>query len=163
MIYPVNEWHKFDGDIVFPWYTHPSLDWIVNNIPKNVTVLELGGGDSSAWWKRNSSNLVSVDCHEETAKAINGVYVEPDKVDKWVKEHNEEYDVVIVDGGGDRNEYVLSSFDKCKKYFIVDNWQQEDVCWYHDYIVDELKNNSKSMLVFKQENHPHWKTAIFIK
>ena len=67
------------------------------------------------------------------------------------------------DTDGDREQYVLSAFERCSKYFILDNWQQSEVMIYSDEIVDFLYKNTKEQHVFNQDNHKDWKTAIFIK
>lgn len=160
-LYPPNEWHLTDNGLIMPWYVHDSLKWIQENIPKDLTVLEIGGGYSTLWWRENAKEVKTLDSDRKLSEKLNCDYVEPENIGEYLK-YEKDYDIVIPDGSGDRAQYILEAFNRCKKYFIVDNWQQPEVCVYPQDVVDFLYNNSKQQLVFKQHNHPYWQTAIFI-
>lgn len=158
----INEWQIRDSDgLIMPYYTHSSLEWIKANTPKGVTVLEIGGGYSTLWWRKNALSAYTIEGDKELAEQIDCKYCTPEEI---IPELNslDKFDVVISDGGGDREIYLKEAFAKCKKYFILDNFQQEEVCIYSDESVKFLYEKSKEQLIFKQHNHPHWKTAIFI-
>jgi hypothetical protein len=164
LIYPENEWNIYDEKgIMFPYYTHKSLNWINNNIPKNVSVLEIGGGNSTLWWRLNSQYTDTIETDYGCAEKLNCFHCTQEEINHKLKIIDEIYDVVIIDTDGDREQYVLSAFERCSKYFILDNWQQSEVMIYSDEIVDFLYKNTKEQHVFNQDNHKDWKTAIFIK
>ena len=164
LIYPENEWNIYDATgVMLPYYTHESLEWIQKNIPKTVTVLEIGGGNSTIWWRKNAKEVKTIESNEHCAKKIACDFVNFMDIKRTIQIIDKNFDVVIVDGDGDREWYVLDAWDKCGKYFIVDNWQQSEVMIYSNSIVDYLTSNCKECLIFKQANHKDWKTAIFIK
>jgi hypothetical protein len=164
LIYPENEWNIYDEKgVMLPWYTHPSLDWIQNNIPKDLSVLEIGGGNSTIWWRQNSKEVLTIDSDEECADILKCKYSSSLLMNDAIDSLEKKYDVVIVDGGGDRELYIKNAFAKCSHFFIVDNWQQSEVCVYSDEVVSYLYAQTKEQFVFKQSNHKDWKTAIFIK
>jgi len=164
LIYPENEWNIYDEDgTMLPWYTVPSLNWIKNNLSNDLSVLEIGGGNSTLWWRKNARSVHTIECNEYCANQLGCSICDPFEIANTIDDLKESFDVVIVDGGGERGDYILNAFQVCDNFFIVDNWQQSEVCVYNDEIVAYLYNNTKQQLVFKQENHKDWKTAIFIK
>ena len=164
LIYPQNEWNIYDVDgTMFPYYTHPSLDWIKKNIPKDLSVLEIGGGNSTLWWRKNAKSVYTIETNLECAQKLNCFHCEHYDIPKSINNLNKMFDVVIVDGDGDRELYVLNAFQFCKKFFIVDNWQQTEVMIYSEKVENYLFENTCDQHIFKQPNHKDWKTAIFIK
>ena len=164
LIYPENEWNIYDDDgVMLPYYTHLSLEWIKKNIPKDVSVLEIGGGNSTIWWRKNAKEVHTIETDFDCANKLNCfqcLHLEiPSEIDKL----NKKFDVVIVDSEGDRESYIINSFHSCGKYLIVDNWQQSEVMIYSEKIEKFLYENTIEQLIFKQSNHKDWKTAIFIK
>jgi hypothetical protein len=107
--------------------------------------------------------VFTIDSDEECANVLKCKYSSSLLIHEAIDSIEKNYDVVIVDGGGDRELYIKNAFAKCSKFFIVDNWQQSEVCVYSDEVVSYLYANTKEQLVFKQENHKDWKTCIFVK
>lgn len=164
LIYPENEWNIYDEyGYMLPYYTHSSLDWIQKNIPKNVSVLEIGGGNSTLWWRKNADEVYTIESDPECATKLNCTYCNALDINNCINNLGKNYDVVIVDGDGDREIYVINSFMVCCKYFIIDNWQQSEVMIYSQKVVDFLYENTSKQMIFNQHNHKDWKTAIFIK
>jgi hypothetical protein len=164
LIYPENEWNIYDErGIMYPWYVHPALEWIEKNIPKDVNVLEIGGGNSTLWWRENAKLVYTIDLNIFCVDKLQCNYSTYESLPQTIDAVENNFDVVIVDTDGDRESYVLNAFEKCSKYFILDNWQQSEVMIYSDEIVDFLYKNTKEQHVFNQDNHKDWKTAIFIK
>lgn len=168
-LFPPNPWTIYDNGIPMPWYTHPALEWINKNIPKDLFVLEIGGGDSSIWWDKNAACLATIEpnrtlCNDLKVNHIYSIHVPSQGISKFLSKNSpdKDFDIVIVDTDEDRESYVLEAHRVCMKYFIVDNWQQEGVSIYPQEIVDYLYQNSKEQLIFKQPDHKDWKTAIFI-
>lgn len=164
LIYPENEWNIYDDDgTMLPWYTHPSLDWIKKNLPNDLSVLEIGGGNSTIWWRKNAKSVHTIECDVNCANQLGCFLCEPLEIPNEIEKLEKSFDVVIVDGGGDRAEYILKAFKICDKFFIVDNWQQSEVAMYSEEIEKFIFENTQEQLIFKQSNHKDWKTAIFIK
>jgi hypothetical protein len=164
LIYPQNEWNIYDADgTMFPYYTHPSLDWIKNNISNESSVLEIGGGNSTLWWRKNAKSVYTIETNLQCAEKLNCFYCEHYDIPTSINELNKMFDVVIVDGDGDRELYILNAFQVCNKFFIVDNWQQSEVMIYSEKVENYLFQNTYDQHIFKQPNHKDWKTAIFIK
>ena len=46
-------WRSFDtqGGILFPWYTRPFLQELMNWNVREWKVFEYGAGDSTLWWR----------------------------------------------------------------------------------------------------------------
>jgi hypothetical protein len=164
LIYPENEWNIYDDDgVMLPYYTHPSLEWIKNNISKDVSVLEIGGGNSTLWWRKNASEVFTIETDLECAKKLDCFQCSYLEIANSIDKLKIKFDVVIVDSEGDRECYILNAFNSCNKYFIVDNWQQSEVMIYSQEIVNFLYENTRDLFIFKQSNHKDWKTAVFIK
>jgi len=164
LLYPENEWNIYNDDgVMLPYYTHPSLDWIKNNISKEVSVLEIGGGNSTIWWRKNASEVFTIETDFDCAKKLDCFHCSIHEIANSINDLKKKFDVVIVDSEGDRECYIVHAFNSCDKYFIVDNWQQSEVMIYSQEIVNFLFENSKDLFIFKQPNHKDWKTAIFIK
>ena len=164
LIYPENEWNIYDDDgLMLPYYTHPSLEWIKNNISKEVSVLEIGGGNSTVWWRKNASEVYTIETDFDCAKKLDCFQCSHLEIPNSIDNLNKKFDVVIVDGDGDRECYIINSFNSCAKYLIVDNWQQSEVMIYSEKIEKFLFENTIEQLIFKQSNHKDWKTAVFIK
>lgn len=161
-LYPFNEWQKKNvyGQI-YPWYTHPCLEWLEKNLTYNLSILEFGGGFSTLWW-RTVGYTTTV---ESDIRTCNILGIRPKTAIDFLQDNEEEYDIVIVDGDCDpRQDYIMEAFRVSSKYLIVDNWQQPSInCVYPDDIVDYLMNNTKQQLIFSQPGHNDWKTAVFIK
>jgi len=164
LIYPENEWNIYDEDgVMLPYYTHPSLEWIKNNISKQVSVLEIGGGNSTIWWRKNASEVYTIETDLDCAKKLDCFHCSHLEIPNTIDSINKKFDVVIVDSEGDREPYIINSFNSCSKYLIVDNWQQSEVMIYSEKIEAFLFQNTIEQLIFKQSNHKDWKTAVFIK
>lgn len=150
-----------DGSIM-PWYTFAALDWIKENIPDGLSVLEFGGGNSTLWWRKRAT----VTTIENNARACIELGIDVSSPIGYFSVATEMFDIVILDAsypGVKRQDYILKAFSVCKKYFIVDNWQQPAVSMYSQDVVDHLYNNSIRQHVFSQPQHADgsWKTAIF--
>lgn len=159
----LNKWQIKDGNIVMPYYTHPSLEWLSRNILSKFTVLEIGAGYSTYWWRAICDVVVSLEPDKELADQLGCININSKDIGNVLTHGNTHYDVVIVDTDEDRETYVLEAFAKCKKIFIIDNWQQPEVSVYSDEVVNYLYSNSKKQLIFKQPSHDTWQTAIFVK
>jgi hypothetical protein len=157
-----------DDGTIMPWYTFGALEWINNNIPmdKSQHVLEFGGGHSTLWWRQRAWEVRTIEFNADACAILNIPVSSPKSFfDDY--EPTTVYDVVIVDSEAEmaRQDYVKRAFDMSKRYVIIDNFQQNEVCMYDDETVEYLINNSKEHFIFNQPQHRDgsWKTAIFIK
>ena len=59
----MNEWQKFDHtvNLIYPWYTYELLDELKEWNVKNWNIFEYGGGYSTLWWRKKSTNVVSIE------------------------------------------------------------------------------------------------------
>lgn len=108
-----------------PWITYGAIDYIVNNIPDNLTVLEYGSGKSTEWWlNKKSANIRSIE-HDQKwiAKLPDHVRVHvqlhTDRID-YVQQQGD-YDIVIVDGQWRPDCFEWAWVKLQPKYIIVDD------------------------------------------
>lgn len=59
-----------DEEGVTPWYTYPSIAYLKDIISKDWKVLEYGGGYSSLYFKKNVSQLITIEHNEEWANKL---------------------------------------------------------------------------------------------
>lgn len=155
-----------DGSIM-PWYTKMALEWIKENIPSGLKVLEFGGGHSTLWWRKRAE-ITTIEYDPQACRILGIEQGSPLRY-FFANGDNEKglYDIVIIDSEAEqaRQDYVLRAFDLSKKYVIIDNYQQPGVCMYNYEVVNYLKENSKEHFVFNEPSHNDgtWQTAIFIK
>ncbi len=178
------QWQKVDPDtsLVFPWFTHDMLDVISKWDLSDKTVLEYGGGRSTAWWRKKAKWVTTVEANLEWAHSIvkdcheNGLhngkiyYVGINEGDSvHAKKYTEAgkqlgpYDIVIVDG-------ILRY--ECLQYaltlprpltLIADNWDQ-DFVWISPPAMELMK--PYDINVFEQNDHTDnegkkWKTVYW--
>lgn len=53
-----------DGEAI-PWLTYPAIDFLAERIRKEMTVFEYGSGNSTFWWSRRVSHLISCEHDKE--------------------------------------------------------------------------------------------------
>ncbi len=164
-------WRYFDTatNLIYPWYTLPCLEWLIQQDAKDWSVFEYGCGYSSIWWRANSRFVYSVD-HDETWGYAMGACCRSGKleyithiegtVQLW-KEEPSPYDCIVVDGEY-RDECVnfCRQFLKSGGYMIVDNYGQDG--FPSTEVIDSLLEGWEKQ-VFKQPNHSQWTTAVFRK
>ena len=178
------EWQKIDpkSQLVFPWFTHPMLDILSEIDFSEKTVLEFGGGRSTAWWRDRAKWVTTVETNREWAQTIveecqdhglhNGriYYAQLNEGDSHNAKRYVEagkslgpYDVVIVDGilRYECLEYALTL--PRPLLLIADNWQQ-DYVWISPKAEELMKPYPITVCV--QENHTNnegnkWKTVFW--
>lgn len=178
------QWQKIDpsNGHVFPWFVHPCLEVISKWDWSQLTVLEYGSGDSTAWLEDKCKKLTSVESDPQWFQTVKSRIKDPKKVNYILAEVNEgdqvnghkyvnapdtfkglKYDVIIVDGIM-RFECIEKAIKLKPKYLIVDNWQQSYVfmCPKAEELLKGFKQD-----VYEQTDHTDndgvnkWKTAIF--
>jgi len=179
------QWQKIDpsNGLVYCWFTHPCLEAISKWDWSNLTVLEYGSGDSTAWLENKCKKLTSVESNPEWFATVKSRIKDPKKVNYILAEVNEgdqvngykyidapdtfkgiNYDVVIVDGIM-RYECIEKALTiKRPLKLIVDNWQQAFV-FMCPKAIELLKDFEQE--ICEQADHTDndginkWKTAIF--
>lgn len=178
------QWQKIDpsNGHIFPWFTHPALEAIKDWDWSNLTVLEYGSGDSTAWLEDKCKKLTSVESDPQWFQTVKSRIKDPKKVNYILAEVNEgdqmnghkyvnapdtfkglKYDVIIVDGIM-RFECIEKAIQLKPKYLIVDNWQQSYV-----FMCPKAEELLKGYVqeIYEQADHTDndgvnkWKTAIF--
>ena len=61
------EWQRIDSvnGLVEPWLTHPFMDMIKTWDLSDKTILETGGGRSTAWWRSKAKWVDTIESSEE--------------------------------------------------------------------------------------------------
>lgn len=160
-----NEWQLIDPEngLVMPWYTHPFLEVLKTWNLKDKVVLEIGGGASTLWWATRAKFVYLI---EDNSQYWNDLFGRGITNLISAKYHpNGPFDIVIVDSDPVDNRDALCakaiSVLSLGGKLIVDNWEQPSV-WMP-------KPETKELLcpyicqIYKQPNHPDWKTAVFTK
>lgn len=95
-----------DGEVI-PWYTYAAIDLLRQKDFRSKTVLEFGSGNSTLWWGKQASKVVSLEIDHTWYEDIRSLI--PKNVtlhhypDRELKEAEkllggERFDVIVVDG-----------------------------------------------------------------
>lgn len=94
------------------WFTYPALDFLDTFDLKKLNILEFGSGQSTLWWQKNSSRVISFENDKswfehikKNIKSNNLVsLIENNKLNNsqidLIKNFN--FDILVIDGGFDR-------------------------------------------------------------
>lgn len=170
-----NEWqHRCsETGLIFPWYTKSFLDELVTWDLKDKVVLEIGLGASSLWWHRKCKQLYGCDNNPEYVFALNDivyqgawlhVLYEREQFIQFIQDYGH-VDIIIIDCDPVewRDDCVKPALNCLKPggKLIIDNWDQPSV-WFP---CDETRAllSKYPLKIYKQDGHPDWQTAVFIK
>ncbi len=165
-------WRFLDGEIIMPWYTKPTLEWLKQQDTSDWKVFEYGCGYSTIWWRLNCKEVVSIDNNEKWTKAMGAELVSSEKIfyvssirdvhRALSKNTNNYYDCIVIDGEyrDECSSYAIRHL-KPGGYLIIDNYEQPSVGY--DYTKTNQLLEGWEKQVFKQHNHSDWQTAIFRK
>lgn len=115
------EWQRIDEEngLVEPWLTWPFMDWVKTLGLSDKIILEFGAGRSTAWWRKKSKWVDSIEANTEWAlqamkdcvesdltngaiyyKDINDGMAASGELDKYMNliPSKQPYDIIIVDG-----------------------------------------------------------------
>ncbi len=157
------------GDPV-PWFTYGAISFLDQVVPVSCNVLEIGGGNSSLWWRRRG-NLVSVlEADTEWARQLRSrgmsdVMVLADVEDVLAHLENlearqEGFGVVVVDGLEPRTTYLLAAARLVSEdgILVVDN---SDRVAYREKL-DELEGFHRfDFFGMGPQNSYAWATSVF--
>ena len=109
-----------------PWYTYPILDFLESRLINNITVFEFGSGNSSFWWAKHTSKVISCEHNPIWIEKIKPL---PDNVEifyknldtdytDFIQEYENFFDIIIIDGRK-RNECIKNCLNSLKKNGII--------------------------------------------
>jgi hypothetical protein len=183
------EWQRVDSenDLIEPWLTHPFMDWVKNLDLSERVILELGGGASTAWWRKKAKWVDTVEASYNWAVDIreyckregvdNGKVFDfrgdlPEGVPELMPRYFDtipggvHYDIIINDGiyRTETLEWALNHFKETGGILIADNWQQDYV--FISPKAEEIMAPYEIHQFFQPGHTNHegrpWNTAIWI-
>ena len=172
------EFQKIDSKtgLVFPWFTHPFLDWLETIDLSKKNWLEIGGGLGTSWLRKKCEYVVTVEVNEYWIKEIkfychlnqtrNGLIIDYSSFKEEL--NSNDFDIISVDGMILRDECMIEAVEYFKKkggVLIADNYDQ-DFVWTPS---DKVKNLMKEFEAhtFIQPNHENhegkaWNTTYWV-
>jgi len=177
------QWQLYDAEVdaVFPWFTHPFLEWLKQQDFSDKRILEFGGGRSTRWWRKRAKWVTTIDANIEWSHKIvedcvgldNGVLIsnqinegDQSRAKEYINQGDEygPYDVVVNDGIL-RYEVLQKALSmKRPLLLIADNWHQAFV-WMSPPSEELMKD--EKIHIFEQEDHTDndgvnkWKTVYW--
>lgn len=149
-----------ESNLVMPWYTLPTLQWLKSINTSEWSVFEYGAGYSTLWWRINSAYVSGIESNEKWASAmkVEHSWDEESYVESILSEVD--LDCIIVDGiYREKCVAFCLPFIKPGGYLIIDNYGDED---YNPAETAHLLENWECT-IYPQPNHSTWKTAVFKK
>lgn len=130
-----------------PWFTYPAIDFLDEVVKSQSLVFEWGSGNSSLWWSRRASKVVSVEDNAAWYLEIksqfpsNGELLLRDSGDyaRSILEYPDGgFDVIVIDGS-DRNSCALTAPDKLKPQGLIvfDNSDSPEFRTGQKYLMDQ--------------------------
>lgn len=145
-----------------PWFTPAALARL-KTFPSDLRVLEVGGGASTLWFRKNFKEVVTIDCSPEIcAHLCIPCYDSVESHNLAIAAHGL-FDLVIHDGAYRETNLLLGSAQvRPGGWYIVDNWQQPSCCVYSDELATLLTDQYASVDIYDHRPvHADWQTAIF--
>lgn len=118
-----------------PWFTYPATEFLTRRIHPEMKVFEYGCGASTLWWSKKVNEIVAVEHVEDWYNKIAPLV--PENVSlhyinleykgiysKKIKEYNNRFDVVVLDGR-DRINCAMNSLTALKEDGII-VWDNSD-------------------------------------
>lgn len=114
---------NIDEAEAIPWMTYPFLDYMKNLDLSKKSVFEYGSGLSTIFWAKESKIVTSIEDNEEWYKLLStkvpentNLLFKSTKEDfiNAIKEKDEKYDLIILDGNGLRYECALVAINYMK-------------------------------------------------
>ena len=165
------EWQFVDKEtnLLYPYYTEPSLEIIDYFDFSDKSVLELGMGASTIWWSKKAKSVVAVDdnpqwynmvvegLNEKNSHNVHAIFAEELQYYTLPLKTMGVFDLIIVDG----------SFRKeCLELISKQNLSQDGMV-----ILDNLEFmpeaieipllRANEVHIFAQPKHHYWRTAIW--
>lgn len=107
-----------DGEPV-PWLTYPAIFWLKAVCDGVGPVFEFGCGNSTLWWAKRSRRVVAVEYNAGwlgriVEAKLSNVQVHRTPIESYseaLATSSERFEVIVIDGGSDRNACVPPTID----------------------------------------------------
>jgi hypothetical protein len=107
-----------DGEPV-PWLTYPAICWLESACVGLGAVFEYGCGNSTLWWAKRSERVIAIEHDLRWLRRIGAarrpnVHIDHTPLADYANslaERDERFDVIVIDGGLDRNACVAPAID----------------------------------------------------
>jgi len=115
------------------WLNMPALKWLKGYPKGNMNVLEFGCGGSTLYFSDNYNGVISIEDNKEWIKKIEKKLRKPNTVilEKFTEHFKTvKYDIILVDGTGDREEQfrIAKTLRKENGIIIFDNVDRYPKC-----------------------------------
>ena len=162
-----------DGNCL-PWFTYPSISFFKNKISPDMTVFEYGSGNSTLWWSKQVSSIVSCEhdrdwysqLSDRLPENVDYIYAAVDGDGKYcqaILEYQARFDVVVIDGR-DRVNCAKNSLQALKDDGVIiwDNSEREKYRAGYDFL---LQNGFRRIdfTGLGPINPYEWCTSIFYR
>ncbi|MGB4924558.1 MAG: class I SAM-dependent methyltransferase [Candidatus Nitrotoga sp.] len=160
------KWIDKEGNAI-PWYTYPTIEYLVSLDFSGSKILEFGSGASSIWWARRAESVLAVEHNKEwfatSARNIVAnlkIILAESKSDYLVAATGGKFDVVIIDGiHRHRCAETVSDILAADGLVILDNsdWHPETAKYLrekHDFLQVDFHG-------FGPINNYTWTTSLF--
>ncbi len=130
------------------WCTYPFIDFISARLKNDMSVFEYGCGNSTLWFSEKVKKIDSVEHNRKWFERINSLKPgnsnvvlkeesDPEGYAKAVRESNERYDIIFIDGI-ERNKCIKYSIDSLKSggIIILDNSERKDYSESFSFLKD---------------------------
>ena len=152
-----------------PWYTYPSIDYLVQFELSKKTVFEWGSGNSSLFFAERSKKVISIEHDKgwfeivEVSKKTNQeiIYRSLNEYPKAIHDTDILYDIIVIDGQR-RFDCTIECVDKLQKngMIILDNSD-----WFYksaSFLKNEMKLTQIDFHGFSPINNYILTTSIFL-
>lgn len=182
------EWQRVDPEngLVEPWLTWDFMEWVKKMDLSDKTILELGAGRSTAWWRKKAKWVDSIEANPEWAiqamkdcqdnNLTNGemFFAEiPDGMaDQYLEKYTslipkeKRYDIIIIDGIY-RTEMIAWGIKHLQAnnggYLFIDNLDQ-DFVWISPQAMEMVKwYKGETFIQMEHTNHEGkpWNTRYY--
>lgn len=164
--HPFYEWRYMceKSGLTYPWYTEECLKWLKTIDVSKWRIFEYGAGISTFWWKFNAKSVHSVDSNHEWAANVGAMFtIDPEVYVRSIEKCEPgPFDIIVIDGTW-RDECTQFALDNIREggYIIADNYHQESACPPSEWVKTDELMKDYPMVIFTQEGHPDWKTAVW--
>tara|TARA_Y100000361_G_scaffold142319_1_gene148260 strand:- start:1090 stop:1704 length:615 start_codon:yes stop_codon:yes gene_type:complete len=143
-----------------PWITRGAIDFLHENLTRDMEVLEYGTGSSTIWYAQRTKNVIAIEhdlewvedvrsllptylqgkvkiihiANAETGKFVGGDGKYYDKYVNYVKNTKSLFDFIAIDGRS-RGPCIINSISKVKKngFLLIDNSERDGKNGQSDY------------------------------
>ena len=160
------KWIDKEGNAI-PWYTYPTIEYLVSLDFSGSKILKFGSGASSIWWARRAESVLAVEHNKEwfatSARNIVAnlkIILAENESDYLVAATGGKFDVVIIDGiHRHRCAETVSDILAADGLVILDNsdWHPETAKYLrekHDFLQVDFHG-------FGPINNYTWTTSLF--